>query len=210
MINFIQKGKLSKQEVELLERDMRIYQSLSVKGEVTKEGGTYDSAFRECDIHFIDPFRFPNTAQILQSTVIESYHNIYPYFDYGRMSSFQYVKYDDGGFFKLHNDTIKNPPDYQRVLTLSINLSAEENYEGGLLVVHDPVTKTKMYCSKEKGSFMIFPAFLAHEAAVVTSGTREAVVTWLLTDIDHSTVFKQYYEDQKLQINSQINRSKQR
>ena len=184
MSEFIVKGRLPDEDVEILVRDMVQYSKDTIRGEVTNEREKthgYESDLRDCDIHFVHPSCFPNTAMILHSLLIEGYNNIYPDLDYTNISDFQYVRYSKGQFFRKHNDVIRNNDglDHFRHLTMSINMSDEDDYVGGDLVVYDKSDNEIGRMDRAKGSYMIIPAFFVHEAHLVESGTREAIVTWL-------------------------------
>ena len=63
-----------------------------------------------------------------------------------------------------------------RKLSMTVQLSDPETYEGGEFYVAD-----KKFCPA-KGSAIIFPSnfMFPHEAKTVTSGTRWSIITWLM------------------------------
>jgi predicted 2-oxoglutarate/Fe(II)-dependent dioxygenase YbiX len=197
MKTFISQGVLPTREVELLKKDIEMYSrdkvnALITNGDVTK-GGNYDPNIRECQIHMVDYSKFPVTTQILQSLIIENYKSIYQHLDYSSLSHFQYVHYAEGGFFKKHQDVVP-AVDVTRVLTMSINMSDSEDYDGGDLLIYDGDSVVGR-CEREKGSFVIFPAFMQHEATLVTHGSREAIVTWLNNKHNVLNTFKAHVMD---------------
>ena len=161
---------------------------------------------REGDVYFAKHYEYPNTANILQSLLIENYRNIYRELDYTSLADLQYVRYKRGGFFTKHNDVVKNEHNIMRALTMSINLSSEDNYTGGDLVVYsDNLHPDGQHTFNEIdrldrkiGSFIIMPSFYYHEAIKVESGCREAIVTWLHTDPQSLETFKRYIQKNAL------------
>lgn len=167
----------------MLERDKKQYSDRSFQGTVTSSKGTrYEVDSRVCDIYFAQHSEFPNTANILQSLLIESYQHIYRGLDYSMFADLQYVNYNEGGFFGKHHDVVPNGNGHDRfrALTMSVNLTDPEDYDGGDLIIYNG-TKEIDRLDREKGSFIIIPAFFFHEVAKVQRGCREAIVTWLMT-----------------------------
>ena len=78
-----------------------------------------------------------------------------------------FVRYHEGGFFTKHVD---GP---ERAYTIIIQLSEEDEYTGGDLVVLNQVI------GKAKGNTVIFGTQVPHELKKVTSGTRNALVIWI-------------------------------
>jgi len=195
------KGKLLDSEVKLLDKDKECYKHRSVPGGVVGSGGSgYQSNMRECSVYFANYSEFPYTSNIMQSLLIEKYQNIYSSLDYTLFADLQYVKYEKGGFFTKHSDVVRNDKgmDVFRALTMSVNLTNENDYTGGELVVYKDTklpNGTHTYeeidrLDREKGSFIIIPSFFVHEALKVESGCREAVVTWLHTTSRSLEAFK--------------------
>ena len=86
-----------------------------------------------------------------------------------------YVIYGPGGKFDWHSDL---GPDRasNRKLSVSIQLSPESSYAGGLLELspHGPLD-----AFREQGSTLVFPAYIPHRVLPVTSGKRHALVAWI-------------------------------
>jgi predicted 2-oxoglutarate/Fe(II)-dependent dioxygenase YbiX len=82
--------------------------------------------------------------------------------------------YNKGCFFGNHFDNMKNPIDrmIDRKLTCSIQLSNEQDYQGGDLLV----LNTKM--PRTRGTMIVFPSMFMHNVSPVVSGTRCALITW--------------------------------
>jgi len=63
-----------------------------------------------------------------------------------------------------------------RKLSMTIQLSDEDSYEGGDLefMMHRNIIKAP----RKKGSVIFFPSYLTHRVTKVTSGKRNSLVTW--------------------------------
>jgi predicted 2-oxoglutarate/Fe(II)-dependent dioxygenase YbiX len=88
------------------------------------------------------------------------------------------LKYDKTQEYKRHNDTGLYRLD--RYKTLIIQLSNENEYEGGeLCIFHNDETITT---SKEIGNVVIFDSSLDHCANKIKEGIRYSMVFWLTID----------------------------
>ena len=189
-MHFIQHGKLLKRELEILRSEKENYQHLSNVAGIVGEYGVsrIDSKVRTGQIYFPKYNQARKTHKILNSLFLEKY------FDTGisflEDPSIQYVKYQQGNYFKWHTDTIYGKY-HHRSFTLSINLSDESEYDGGELLIKHNNKIIKL--NKEPGSYIIFPAFLKHTATPVTKGTREAIVVWSHHTLEDLEVIKKTY-----------------
>lgn len=89
----------------------------------------------------------------------------------------QIGRYKDGGHYKWHIDAF--PPDeknMQRKLSAVLLLNDPSEYEGGELEF-EGIPDFKL---EGKGSIVVFPSFLRHRVAPVTSGTRYSATCWAL------------------------------
>ena len=64
-----------------------------------------------------------------------------------------------------------------RKLSMSIQLTDSNEYEGGELVLHDSEKPTIM--DKEQGSLIVFPSYILHEVKPITKGERNSLVCWV-------------------------------
>ena len=64
-----------------------------------------------------------------------------------------------------------------RKLSLSIQLTDPNNYEGGELYIYENRKGTLM--RKQQGDLIIFPSYMLHEVKPVTYGERNSLVTWI-------------------------------
>ena len=89
----------------------------------------------------------------------------------------QYGEYnsEDQGYYDWHLDVGENAS--WRKISMSIQLSDPETYEGGELQFH----KSQNYITapKDKGTIIFFPSYLCHKVTPVTKGVRHSLVTWI-------------------------------
>jgi PKHD-type hydroxylase len=64
-----------------------------------------------------------------------------------------------------------------RKLSISIQLTDPNEYEGGELYLYDDDKGTVM--DKTQGTLILFPSYVLHEVVPVTKGTRNSLVTWV-------------------------------
>jgi len=133
-------------------------------------------------------------------------------FDLENAESFQFTKYGLNQFYGWHSDgsgchksaykryypgvngegltpTKGHTPEPHNVgkvrkLSVTINLNAPDEYDGGLLNFdYGPHTSGDRYkeCTeiKPQGSIIVFPSFLYHQVTPVTKGTRYSLVLWV-------------------------------
>jgi PKHD-type hydroxylase len=96
----------------------------------------------------------------------------------GVEANVQLARYDgaDRGFYDWHTDFAGLAP--LRKISISIQLSRPEDYEGGDLELMYQSEPHKL--DKARGAFIAFPSFLLHRVTPVTRGTRWSLVAWIL------------------------------
>jgi PKHD-type hydroxylase len=95
---------------------------------------------------------------------------------FGFSEGFQFTRYDaPSGFYGLHVD--KSVHSSVRKLSLTIQLSSPEDYEGGELALQIGPEGSLM--SKGLGNLVVFPSYVLHEVRPVTKGTRYSLVAWI-------------------------------
>jgi predicted 2-oxoglutarate/Fe(II)-dependent dioxygenase YbiX len=96
---------------------------------------------------------------------------------HGIEGNVQLARYDssDSGFYTWHTDFADLAP--QRKISISVQLSRPEDYEGGdleLLFQSEPYK-----VARTRGAFIAFPSFALHRVTPVTRGTRWSLVAWV-------------------------------
>jgi len=95
---------------------------------------------------------------------------------FGLNEGFQFTNYKaPSGKYGKHVDKSYNFP--VRKLSISIQLTNPEEYEGGELFLYDGDDGVIM--EKSQGSLIIFPSYVLHEVTPVTKGERNSLVTWV-------------------------------
>ena len=90
----------------------------------------------------------------------------------------QYTEYDAEyeGFYDWHLD-IGNNTTSKRKISISIQLSSSDDYEGGELKFK--IGRTTDIASKEKNCAIFFPSYFLHKVEPVTKGKRKSLVLWI-------------------------------
>jgi PKHD-type hydroxylase len=95
---------------------------------------------------------------------------------FGLNEGFQFTNYEaPSGKYGKHVDRGMNM--VVRKLSISIQLTNPEEYEGGELYLYDDDKGTLM--DKTQGTLIIFPSYVLHEVMPVTKGERNSLVTWV-------------------------------
>jgi PKHD-type hydroxylase len=95
----------------------------------------------------------------------------------GVESELQLARYDasDQGFYGWHTDFAGVRP--LRKLSISIQLSNSEDYDGGDLELMFDREPHRL--DRSRGAFLVFPSFMLHRVTPVTRGTRWSLVAWI-------------------------------
>jgi len=97
---------------------------------------------------------------------------------FGLNEGFQFTNYEaPSGKYGKHVDRGTNTA--VRKLSISIQLTNPEEYEGGELKLYDGDDKEAIVMDKTQGTLIIFPSYVLHEVMPVTKGTRNSLVTWI-------------------------------
>ena len=93
-------------------------------------------------------------------------------------ANIQLARYDsaDRGFYDWHTDFAGFRP--LRKISISIQLSRPEDYEGGDLELFSGNRPQKL--ERARGTLLAFPSFTLHRVTPVTRGTRWSLVCWIL------------------------------
>ena len=86
---------------------------------------------------------------------------------------FQFTRYEVGEYYGPHFD-IGPGKLTERKLSLTVQLSAPEDYTGGELIIYP-----EFVAAKDQGTMTVFPSFMCHDVRPVQSGVRYSLVSWL-------------------------------
>jgi PKHD-type hydroxylase len=141
------------------------------------QNSSRSSEIRSSSISWLTPSDNLLWAYQRLTSIVDSLNADYFKFDlFGITESLQFTKYSSpDGKYSKHIDMIFNGP--VRKLSLSVQLSDGETYEGGdlNLYVNDQPSTMK----RDQGSVIIFPSYVFHEVTPITSGTRFSLVSWV-------------------------------
>ena len=95
------------------------------------------------------------------------------------LESIQYAEYhaEQEGFYDWHVDVGTTSLSASRKLTIVVQLSGVDEYEGGELCIRP--SRTEYECPKEAGTIIVFPSYILHKVKPVTRGIRKSLVIWL-------------------------------
>jgi PKHD-type hydroxylase len=137
------------------------------------------SKVRKSQISFLYSEEYNWVYDILCKSIVHVNLTNYNKVLYG-MEVLQYGEYDSeyNGFYGKHCDSRLSDEALTRSLSFSVQLTPEENYTGGdLLIYSDGATYT---ANKKFGSITFFPAGMIHEVTPVITGFRKSLVGWVL------------------------------
>ena len=145
----------------------------------TPAGSIVDPTFRTSSIAWLNPdaeseFVFVRLAAVVEHVNRERYG-----FDLvGLVEPVQYTVYEAPSVgYEWHVDMIDAPCSLQRKLSLTVQLSDDDEYDGGELQFRDGAGVTG--APREQGLVVAFPSWAQHRVAPVTRGTRRSLVAWI-------------------------------
>lgn len=131
---------------------------------------------RESQISWLSPNDLEFVFRRVTDTVLNLNSQFFQFDLFGITEGFQFTRYDaPTGHYGMHIDKVLNGN--IRKLSLTIQLSSPEDYEGGELVLQ--MSKDVNIMSKELGKMIVFPSYVLHEVRPVTKGTRYSLVAWI-------------------------------
>jgi PKHD-type hydroxylase len=135
------------------------------------------SGIRDSKIAWLYPNEELNWVYLRISQIIYDLNKKYFNFElYGFIEGFQFTHYKQpDGKYKKHVDRGLNS--FIRKLSLSVQLSDPNSYEGGELVLYEEENPTTV--PKEQGKLIAFPSYVMHEVKPVTKGERYSLVAWI-------------------------------
>lgn len=98
---------------------------------------------------------------------------------YGFSEDLQYTVYqgDESGHYTWHLDAGSSGNAAPRKLSMVLQLSDPEDYEGGDLELFSSANPTKV--DKKRGLVAAFPSYMLHRVSPVTKGIRKTLVVWI-------------------------------
>lgn len=101
-------------------------------------------------------------------------------FELNRAEPLQFARYAEAEHYDWHTDIGTGLPILLRKLSLTVQLSDPEDYDGGNLQFQ---TAMEPYAaSRERGAAVLFPSYVMHRVTPVLRGERYSLVQWFLGD----------------------------
>jgi len=98
--------------------------------------------------------------------------------DFNCILEIQFTKYKCGDFYNWHVDTGNTNATCCRKLSITVQLSDDNTYEGGE-VQFGVSDDDEYYAMREQGSVTVFSSMLRHRVKEVKKGTRFSLVAWV-------------------------------
>ena len=148
-------------------------------GVIGKPNGEYsvDTEIRDSKIVFIQPGDETSWIYRKLTDVVVSLNDQFFKFDlHGFNEGLQFTEYvAPCGKYDLHIDRAHNS--VIRKLSIVVQLSDPENYEGGDFVIKMSSSDTPL--NKNRGTLLAFPSYQLHGVTPITKGTRYSLVGWI-------------------------------
>jgi len=141
--------------------------------------GTVNAEIRRSKISWLENSQDAAWVYDRLAFIARSINSDFYRFDlYGFVEHMQYTVYEDGneGHYTWHVDAGAGM-DVARKLSLVLQLSAPEEYEGGELQLFTSAEPVAV--DKQKGLLAAFPSYTLHRVTPVTKGIRRTLVIWV-------------------------------
>lgn len=151
----------------------------SVSSATVSENSNTDEVLRKSKVAWIpQQERFQWIYSRLGNMIMEANSTLWG-FDLSNMNEMiQYTEYhDDGGHYDFHLDVGNAYPLNQRKISITVQLSDPDTYEGGDFEIMRGVNVEKL--PKSKGCVLVFPSYILHRVTPVTKGVRRSLVLWV-------------------------------
>jgi len=152
----------------------------SLQGSAAGELG--DELIRSSKVAFFDPKEYLGDLFHKISNSISLFNAKYWNFDLTSfVENWQYTIYEssENGHYDWHVDNIDSHNSSPRKLSVVIQLSDPDEYEGGELMFNFGSLEGDKIAVKKKGTIIMFPSYVLHKVAPVTAGVRRSLVFWV-------------------------------
>jgi PKHD-type hydroxylase len=113
----------------------------------------------------------------LAKLIIEANEALWQFDLTGILDNIQFTVYHDGGgHYDWHLDIGPRELSWRKI-SLTIQMSEDEDYEGGELEFM--LSKNPIKAPRGKGVVVVFPSYLLHRVTPVSKGTRKSMVLWV-------------------------------
>jgi PKHD-type hydroxylase len=165
-------------EDELIKIEQLAKQGVLGPGEL--ENGNTNTTYRSSTISWIKVSEESTWFYQKLTGIIEQLNYRFYRYDLTEIEDIQYSEYhsDTRDMYKPHSDDGYSFNLFRK-LSVSIQLSNPEEYEGGELKFYRNSLHESSIAPKEKGAVIVFPSYVIHEVTPVTSGLRKSLVAWV-------------------------------
>ena len=113
--------------------------------------------------------------QTLTDSILLLNNNFFNFDLWGLAEGIQFTEYEaPNGKYDPHIDCLFNG--LIRKLSISVQLSDENDYEGGNVIIN---TGNEVSMTRKQGSAIAFPSYVLHGVKPVTKGVRYSLVAWI-------------------------------
>lgn len=144
----------------------------------TAPGGVSNPQFRQTDVAWVYPTRELLPFYALLSRLVAAANETYG-FDLSGIGEpaqlTEYVAPSTG--YGWHVDLTATSTELTRKLSLTVQLSSPEDYDGGLLELRDG--DEVVSGPRDAGTIVAFPSWVIHRVTPVTRGVRRSLVVWV-------------------------------
>jgi PKHD-type hydroxylase len=108
--------------------------------------------------------------------VVGGLNRQYWQFELSGVERIQFSRYGEGEYYDWHMDLAARGALSRRKVTVTVQLSPPEAYDGGELEVN--LGSTSRTASRERGLLVAFPSYGLHRVRPITRGTRHSLSAW--------------------------------
>jgi len=144
-----------------------------------EDNNRVDQGLRESSVRWFPPAQEPALVERIMGFVRSSNRTNFG-IDIVEPFDIQFTEYHgtNKGKYDWHHDVrLSGSMPYDRKLSVVIQLSDREDYEGGEFEFSTVAHPGAVF--EPRGSLLIFPSFLQHRVLPVTRGIRHSLVTWI-------------------------------
>jgi PKHD-type hydroxylase len=154
--------------------------SIELKEATLTENSEINLDRRKNKVAWISPLNVGADHYWIWEKITEMVHHVnnkYWQYNIEYMESLQYTIYNSvDDFYVKHTDLGVNPLTYRKI-SFSLQLTDEDDYEGGDLLFYFSENPSKAI--RTRGCITFFPSYVLHEVTPIISGKRESLVGWI-------------------------------
>jgi len=182
---------LSSEECDFLVKhavdNIENFGTATILGERNRQGFQKDSKLLDTEVRRCNTYFFENRSEDIiwfyekLAEAIKGHNERFFGYDLNGIETVQFSNYDceDKGFYTQHKDTI-DLNFQERKLSCTIQLTDEDSYEGGDVIIYTDSFERPTTLCRKRGSITFFPSYIIHEVKPVTYGIRNSLVAWVL------------------------------